>query len=253
MKFIAIADTDIGISKDTNQDSVMFKHAEYSGGEILMAVLCDGMGGLSKGEVASATVLQAFSEWFDTELPFELENPDMQVIAGKWELLLKDLNIKILEYGQRMNISLGTTFTGILMIGDEYVIVHVGDCRAYYLDSSIQQLTTDQTFVAREISRGTMTLEQAKKDKRRNMLMQCIGASDKVAPEIITGRTKSGAYMLCSDGFRHEINENEIYESLNPVNLINKEAMHSNVRYLMEQVKNRQEKDNISVILIKVS
>ena len=59
--------------------------------------------------------------------------------------------------------------------------------------------------------------------------------------------------MLCSDGFRHEISESEIYESLNPVNLVDRDAMHSNVKYLIEKVKARQEKDNISVILVKVN
>lgn len=58
--------------------------------------------------------------------------------------------------------------------------------------------------------------------------------------------------MLCSDGFRHEISEAEIYESLNPINLMNKDAMHNNERYLIELVKSREEKDNISVLLIKV-
>ena len=47
--------------------------------------------------------------------------------------------------------------------------------------------------------------------------------------------------------------ESEIYESLNPVNLVNRDAMHSNVKYLIEKVKARQEKDNISVILVKVN
>ena len=97
-----------------------------------------------------------------------------------------------------------------------------------------------------------MTPEQAKTDKRRNLLLQCVGASKVVEPQIICGNTDKGAYMLCSDGFRHEISEAEIYESLNPVNLMNKEAMHSNVKYLIEQNKQRHERDNISVILVKV-
>ena len=106
-------------------------------------------------------------------------------------------------------------------------------------------MTTDHTFVAREIRRGNLTVEQAKKDKRRNMLLQCVGASERIEPEILTGTVQQGAYMLCS--------ESEIYESLNPVNLINKEAMHNNVKYLIEQVKKRNEKDNISVVLVKVN
>lgn len=252
MRFIATADTDIGISKDTNQDSVLVKHAKADGAEVFMAVVCDGMGGLEKGELASATVVRAFNDWFDDELPYELEHPDMQVIGGKWTLLLKDLNLKILEFGQSIRTDLGTTFTGILFVGNQYVIVHVGDSRAYQLGAGLTQLTTDQTFVAREISRGTMTPEQAKTDKRRNMLLQCVGASKTVEPQVLYGTTEKGAYMLCSDGFRHEVTEEEIYESLNPVNLMDQKAMHSNARYLIEKVKSRQERDNISVVLIKV-
>lgn len=251
MRYTATADTDVGISKSTNQDSVLIKHASADIGEVLMAIVCDGMGGLAKGELASATVIRAFARWFDEELPFELDKLDMQVIGGKWSLMLKDLNLKILEYGTAHGNSLGTTFSGILFVGNQYVIVHVGDTRVYQIGSSLNQLTTDQTFVAREVSRGTMTAEQAKTDKRRNLLLQCIGASKTVEPQVICGTVERGAYMLCSDGFRHEITEAETYESLNPINFMNKNAMHSNARYLIEQVKSRNEKDNISVVLIK--
>lgn len=252
MHYIATADTDIGISKDTNQDSVLIKHARVEGKEILLAVICDGMGGLSKGELASATVIRAYAKWFDEELPYELDNVDLQVIGAKWSLLLKELNAKILEYSRENGIEgVGTTFSGILFVDDQYIIGHVGDTRVYHIGTALHQLTTDQTFVAREISRGTLTLEQAKTDKRRNLLLQCVGASKTVEPQIICGKAEKGAYMLCSDGFRHEISEAEIYESLNPINLMNKDAMHNNAKYLIELVKKREEKDNISVLLIK--
>lgn len=251
MRYIATADTDIGIAKSTNQDSVLIKHAHWGNGEVLMAIVCDGMGGLSKGELASATVIRAFAKWFDEELPYELEAPDMTVIGAKWSLMLKELNQKILDYGARIGTNLGTTFSGILFIGDRYVIGHVGDTRIYHIGAALNQMTTDQTFVAREIRRGTMTPEQARTDKRRNLLLQCVGASKVVEPEILYGMTDRGAYMICSDGFRHEITESEMYESLNPINFMNKNAMHSNARYLIELVKSRRERDNISVVLIK--
>lgn len=252
MHFIATADTDIGIKKQTNQDSILIKHASCENEEVLLTVICDGMGGLAKGELASATVIRAFSKWFDEELPIEMSNPDMGVVGGKWSNMLKELNANIRAYSEPMNLNMGTTFTGMLFIGDEYVIVHVGDSRVYRVSPEMKQLTTDHTFVAREIARGNMTPEQARTDKRRNLLLQCVGASGTVNPEIITGKTEKGAYMLCSDGFRHEITPEEMYESFNPINLINKDSMHNNVRYLIEQVKNRREQDNISVILVKV-
>lgn len=252
MRFTATADTDIGIAKSTNQDSVLIKHANSPYGEVLMAIVCDGMGGLAKGELASATVIREFSKWFDTELPFELADFDMNIIGEKWAYLLKDLNVKIYKYAKNSAISsMGTTFSGILFVNDQYVIVHVGDTRIYQIGNGMKQLTTDHTFIAREISRGNMTPEQAKTDKRRNLLLQCVGASNVVKPEIVVGKAESGAYMICSDGFRHMVSAREIYESLNPVNLFNKESMHNNSRYLIEQNKRRNEKDNISIVLIK--
>ena len=54
MRFIATADSDIGISKATNQDSVLIKQAKVDGEEVLLAVICDGMGGLSNGSMKNS-------------------------------------------------------------------------------------------------------------------------------------------------------------------------------------------------------
>lgn len=259
MKFMATADTDVGIVKEINQDSLLIKHASGPSGEILMAVVCDGMGGLSKGELASATVIRAFSRWFDEELPFELEQPDLEIIGGKWERMLMQLNMKIMDYCKRVNVGLekkitmGTTFSGILFVGDEYVIAHVGDTRIYQISSGLKQLTEDQTFVAQQIKAGKMTPEQARLDKRRNLLLQCVGASKNMRPEIIRGKTERGTFMICSDGFRHEITNDEICQQLSPINLVDKQAMHERTRKLIELVKSRRERDNISAVVIKVS
>lgn len=252
LHFIAVADTDIGITKETNQDSLLIKHGRYENEELLLSIVCDGMGGLDKGEVASATVIKEFSRWFDEDFPYELNNLDLQIIGAKWELLIKELNNRLLKYGTSLRVSMGTTFTGILFVGNKYLVMHVGDTRLYKLDSTIKQLTEDQTFIARELKAGTITVEEAKIDKRRNMLLQCIGASEHVKPVVFSGETTKGVYMICSDGFRHMISDEEIYESLNPANLVNKKSMHANINYLINQVKKRQEKDNISVILVKV-
>lgn len=252
-RFVAVADTDIGITKDINQDSVLVKHARTEDKEVVMAIICDGMGGLALGELASASVVHSFSKWFDEELPYELQNLDMQIIADKWVLLIKELNLKILEYSKAIKgQSIGTTFSGLLLVNDLYLIVHVGDTRVYHLGSDVKRLTTDHTFIAREISRGNMTLEQAKKDKRRNMLLQCIGASQSVEPEIVMGRVQNGTYMVCSDGLRHEITEEELYQNLASLVLNNKELMQKNARKLIDLAKARGEKDNISVVVIKV-
>lgn len=196
MNYLATADTDIGISKEINQDSILVKHADSEMGEIVLAVVCDGMGGLSKGELASATVIREFSDWFEQELPYELEDFDLQVMGGKWSLMIKEVNGKLLEYGRNIGVSIGTTVTGMLIINNQYLIGHVGDTRVYHISSKLRQLTVDQTFVEREVSRGVLTLEQAKTDRRRNMLLQCVGASEKVEPDILVGACEKGVYVL---------------------------------------------------------
>lgn len=252
MKFLVTADTDIGISKQTNQDSILVKHAKTKYGEIILAAICDGMGGLSKGELASAMVVGAFSDWFDKELPYEFPQIDMNIITGKWEHMLKELNMRILEHGKKTGCSMGTTFTGVLLFGAEYAAVHVGDTRLYHISKDIVQMTDDQTVTAKAVRNGEMTPEQAKKDKNRNTLLQCIGASKSVTPQIITGNIQKGVYMICSDGFRHELTREELYEALKPEKMTEKSKMHETAKNLINLAKARNEKDNISVVLIKV-
>ena len=83
MNFIVSANTDIGIVKDTNQDSLSVKVINTPIGRMSFAVLCDGMGGLAKGEVASASVIRAFDTWAKQELPSLCNAPlDENVIRG---------------------------------------------------------------------------------------------------------------------------------------------------------------------------
>ena len=69
MRYLIAAHTDVGIKKKTNQDSYMIKEAQTKMGRIFFGVLCDGMGGLSNGELASATVIRAMEQWFETDFP----------------------------------------------------------------------------------------------------------------------------------------------------------------------------------------
>jgi len=253
MKFFATAKSDKGIKKPINQDSLTLKIANTAYGQVVLAVICDGMGGLEQGEVASATVIKAFEEWFLYEFPQLLQYGLKELnIKQRWEAIVATQNIKIENYGRERNIRLGTTLTAMLIISGCYYIIHVGDTRAYEIHHTLTQLTNDQTVVAREIANGNLTEEQAKVDARRNVLLQCIGASDVVRPEFLSGEVKlSAVYMLCSDGFRHEITTDEIGGYFSPTNLCNVENMSHNAEYLIELNKSRWEQDNISVLLIR--
>lgn len=253
LNYIISANTDIGTTKNTNQDSLSVKILNTPVGRMAFAVLCDGMGGLDKGEVASAAVINAFNEWVTQELPKICgEQLADDVIRMQWSSIITNMNQKIKSYGARQGVKLGTTAVIMLITDNRYYIMNVGDSRAYEISNTITQLTNDQTFVAREIAMGNMTPEQAETDSRRNVLLQCVGASDEVYPDMIYGETKQNAvYMLCSDGFRHVISSQEIFEKLNPSVLYDENNMGVNSRDLIEINKCRGETDNISVALVR--
>ncbi len=253
MNYIVSANTDIGTVKNTNQDSLSVKVFNTPIGRMSFAVLCDGMGGLAKGEVAAASVIRAFDEWARNELPRLCGAPlDENVIRAQWEKLLLGQNGLIKSYGARQGVRLGTTAVVLLLTDTRYFIANVGDSRAYEITDTVTQLTTDQTFVAREVALGNMTPEQAETDARRSVLLQCIGASEEVFPEFIVGEAAVGAtYMLCSDGFRHEITAAEIFEKFQPGALMSATEMDRNAVELIELNKQRSERDNISVALIR--
>jgi serine/threonine protein phosphatase PrpC len=149
-------------------------------------------------------------------------------------------------------VRLGTTVVAMLLTQTRYYILNVGDSRAYELNGGLRVMTADQTFVAREIALGHMTPEQAATDSRRSVLLQCVGASDEVYPDMYFGDVKPNTvYMLCSDGFRHEITPEEIYEKLQPGVLFDEYTMQQNTLSLIELNKQRQERDNISVVLVR--
>lgn len=244
--------TDAGIEKETNQDSLCLRVAESSLGLIVMAVVCDGMGGLAKGELASASVIRAFSNWFDTELENQLKEGFNEDIANRWNKIIKEQNQRIGTYGKSERIDLGTTIAALLIIGTKFMLIgYVGDSRIYRIGNKLEQLTEDQTIVQLEVSKGKLTPEQAKTDSRRSVLLQCIGASKNVTPEFIKGKADVGeAFLLCSDGFRNEISDDEIFSALRPDELIDETDMKKKLVELVEKNKQRQEKDNITAMLL---
>lgn len=253
MNFIVSARTDIGLVKSTNQDSLAMRVINTSQGRMVFALLCDGMGGLDKGEVASASVIRAFDHWLHNELPALCAAPiEDSTIRSQWNRIITEQNQAIKVYGARQGVRLGTTVVAMLITQNRYYILNVGDSRAYEISDTIRQLTADQTFVAREIALGNMTEEQARTDDRRNVLLQCVGASDEVYPDMFFGQPHGNAvYMLCSDGFRHEITPQEIFERLNPNVMLDEYSMNQNAEYLIGLNKARNERDNISVAMVR--
>ncbi len=253
MKFLTAVHTDIGIKKKTNQDSALILEAKTDIGNVLLTVICDGMGGLAKGEVASSTVIQAFSRWFERDLAkiLVLDDPKDKILSD-WEKIALDCNKKIASYAKSIGVSMGTTLNALLFVKNKYYIINIGDTRTYCISDAMYQLTKDQTFVQREMDMGRMTKEEARVSPQRNVLLQCVGASDYIQPDFFCGEfTQGQVFMQCSDGFRHIITKEEIYQYFNPSALVNEQAMVDNAVYLTELNKYRREQDNITVILVK--
>lgn len=254
MDFIIAAHTDAGIKKEVNQDSVLVEVADTDYGKVCFAVICDGMGGLSKGELASATLVRDFQNWFHQEFPDMLyQGIAPERLKDCWSRLITEDNVKITNYGIENKAKLGTTVVALLIVGEIYYITHVGDSRVYKITDTATQLTKDQTFVQREIDAGRMTPEQAKTDPQRNVLLQCVGASSVVESEFQFGPTgRDTCFLLCSDGFRHVISEEEIYTYTNPQVSVSQDVMQERLEYLTELDKYRKENDNISSVLIRI-
>lgn len=253
MNYMTAVHSDVGIKKKTNQDSVLLEIASTDFGPVLMGVICDGMGGLDKGEVASAMLIREMSGWFHRIFPDLLYTDlDPNILRESWTTLIWDVNKKITEYGLDHGVDLGTTITLLLLIDNIYYIINVGDSRVYLIKNQMMQLTVDQTFVQREMDLGRMTPEEAKKSNKRNVLLQCVGASSIIEPDFYVGEySKDSVFMICSDGFRHKIKPEEFYLRLNPYDMLTEEVMSNNALYFTELNKSRRENDNISVVLIR--
>lgn len=254
MNFLTAIHTDKGIKKSTNQDSALIMEASTDLGKVLLAVVCDGMGGLAKGEVASSTVVRAFGQWFENELPVLLTlNDPGESLFESWRQLVYQQNIKISNYGRSNGFSLGTTVVALLLFKEKYYIINIGDSRVYCISDSVYQLTKDQTYVQREIDCGRMTPEEAKASPKANVLLQCVGASDFIDPDFYSGPAGVGqVFLLCSDGFRHVLAEQELFQYLNPYAVEDEQVMKENSYYLTEVVKSRRELDNITALLVKL-
>lgn len=254
MKFLVGYHTDNGIKKKENQDALLIKTASSPYGRIGLFAVCDGMGGLSNGELASATVIRGFKEWFDLELPsikFNEATDDeiFEIIDEK----LRELNNKILQYGTSRDERLGTTLTMMLTIDTKAYIFQVGDSRVYKIANGLEQITVDQSFVQREIERGNLTKEEALTHPKKNVLLQCIGAKKRVQVKMDVISIEEGqVYLLCSDGFYRRLREEEILVNLNYNNFDSFNEISNKAKELTELVKSRKEQDNITAIIVKV-
>ena len=255
MEFLIAAHSDVGIKKNTNQDSLLIKTAQTNHGMVCLCARGAGPGGPSRGELASATVVRTFDEWFAGRLPDLMARGfTKEELKLQWDNIVLDQNQKLTAYASKKGSRMGTTVTALLLIQNTYYIMNVGDSRAYLLTDRLYQLTKDQTLVQYEMELGHITWEEAQVHPQRNVLLQCVGASEMVTPDFYEGQINGEcSFLLCSDGFRHVLTPDEIYRQLAPEAAKEEQTMKNHLIYLTELNKERREVDNISAALIRIS
>lgn len=235
-----------------NQDACCVKTASTSVGDILMAVICDGVGGLSLGELASSSVASSFGVWFEKDLPLLLSDGNAELpstIRDSWASLLQDLDAAICRYGEESGGPLATTCTAMICFEGTYLIAHVGDCRAYeYSESGLRRLTEDQTLVARELARGAITPDDAKAYPGENIILQAVGSPNGIEPSFYAGDTSGKAiYLMATDGAYRRTGDGGIRAALDGA-ILSDESLGQACDKLVQIALGSGETDNLTAL-----
>jgi PPM family protein phosphatase len=186
--------SDPGCRRETNEDAC------YAGPRLV--AVADGIGGLPGGEVASEVAIRALE-------PLVSAAPVPEPISGlrravdtarAWiaDAITADPSLA----------GMGTTLTALLLTGDEFALVHVGDSRAYLLrDGEWTQLTRDDTYVQMLVDQGVLSREEARRHPQRSLVTRAL--IDR--PEGVTSATLRARlgdrYLVCSDGLSDYVDD----------------------------------------------
>ena len=153
---------------------------------------------------------------------------------------------------------MGTTFTGLLIdpFLDSVMVAHVGDTRLYKIyEDRAEAVTSDHSVVAEEVRRGIISEESARFDSRQNQITNCIGAGEtgRMYDYLMLKPETDCMYMLCSDGFRKMVTDDEIRQRLVPSGNPDSATIKANLDYLLDLNMKRNEGDNITALAIRYS
>ncbi len=235
--------TDIGRRRTANQDA--FYACEFEGGAVF-AVVCDGMGGVKGGNVASEKAATVISDYIVRSYSPKMNSSAIEKLL---RAAVDSANTEVIELAERNPDyeGMGTTAVVALVIDNLAHIVHVGDSRAYLIgDNSIDQLTNDHSMVQMMLAKGEISPEEAKNHPKKNIITRAIGAEKTVLCDYnIALKPDNTALLICTDGLSNTVSEEEIFSivhSMPPENSIEK---------LIESANAAGGPDNITAVLIK--
>lgn len=221
MKFYS--KTDVGMRRTVNQDAFMV--GELSNGAVF-AVVCDGMGGANAGHVASEKAAELIFNYV-----VKSYSPKMSSVAVENMLraAVSTANTEIFELSRQNEeyFGMGTTVVAALVVDNLAHIVHVGDSRAYLVDSTmVDKLTTDHSVVQTMVNNGEITEDEAKTHPKKNIITRAVGVDKDILCDYnIVLKSEMASLLICTDGLSNQVDEETLFKVLsqeNPQEAVNK-------------------------------
>lgn len=224
--------SDIGTKRKDNQDNYWGAIAKVNGSDCGILCVCDGMGGLNNGGMASKIVIDAVREGFMSGVPFR-----------ELEQVLQHANSVIYDKSTNgKDGKMGTTCTIVEAIDGRYRLLHIGDSRCYRISrrGGFDILTNDHSAIKMYDLSPEKDYTMWKKYK--NSLTRCIGVKPRIKVDYREGSYNKGdKFLVCSDGMWH---------------LFEKPCFRledlSNLRELVNKAMREGEADNITCCIISL-
>ncbi len=211
MKLAAGGKTDQGRVRDKNEDRICVDE------KLGLLIVADGIGGRSHGEVASELAVRAVRQFLRKEpQAFCDYDPAYCTATNRLNAAVMQANRTVYEAAlSTPELSgMGTTIAAALLARDQLSFAHVGDSRIYLIRSgSIEQLTSDHSFVQEQLGRERITKEEASQSLFKNVLTRALGVDEEVAADL--GELTVLAddiLLLCSDGLYNMLSDEEMLE-----------------------------------------
>jgi len=241
-----------GMVRAHNEDSI------FVDGEAGIAILADGMGGYSAGEVASGIAVTVVASGMLPELQSGRELSKVDVQSGLThgaQLLQQQIaaaNKGIYEAAQARPecAGMGTTIVATVFCGSRVSIGHIGDSRCYRLrGEKFEQLTHDHSLLQEQLDSGALTIEQAKFSLNKNLVTRALGIEAIVPADIAEYRMEANdIYLLCSDGLTDMVEPDVIHSVVDE----KRSELAVAVAELVDLANQNGGRDNISVVLVRV-
>jgi protein phosphatase len=202
--------SDTGRVRESNQDAFICGHLSENA---LFCVVCDGMGGVNGGNVASAMAVKIIS---DRIMDVYREGLSDNSIRNLMETAIAAANIEIYDSAMAdLDLKgMGTTVIAAILIDQHFYIAHVGDSRAYFIKpEGIEQITKDHSIVQAMVEKGQLTQNEARTHPRKHFITRALGVEDSVECDYSELIVENGARILiCTDGLTNMIETDDIYK-----------------------------------------